>query len=127
MSDVRDVRNGVKISIPAIPVHLIVKSCHGNIQSLHVCSHDLAGSVCGMAKSLFPFGKPLLFNSIAAGGREVVFHVPFEANCCSEHVTVLRDVTNAFACLTLNIREERALVAIEAGEATLLARTIGGA
>jgi hypothetical protein len=80
-----------------------------------------------VAKSLFPFGKPLLFDGILAGGGEVMFHVPFEANRCSEHVTVLHDVTNTFARLTLNIREERAPVAVEAGKATLLARTFRGA
>ncbi len=68
MSDVRDVRNRFEISIPAIPVHLIVKSCHSNIQSLHVRLHDLAGSGRGVAKSLFPFGKPLIFDGISAGG-----------------------------------------------------------
>jgi hypothetical protein len=127
MSDVRNVRNEVEIAIPAIPVHLIVKICHRNIQSLHVHLHDLAGSGRGVAKSLFPFGKPLLFDGILAGCGEVVFHVPFKANRCSEHFTVLHDMTDAFARLTLNICKEGAPVAVEAGKATLLARTFGGA
>ncbi len=53
-----------------------------------------------------------------------MFHVPFEANRCSEHVTVLRNVTDMFARLTLNICKEGAPVAVEAGKAMLLAKGV---
>ena len=56
-----------------------------------------------------------------------MFHVPFKANGRSKHVTMLRNVTDTFARLTLNLRKEGASVAVEAWEAALLSRTLGAA
>jgi hypothetical protein len=127
VSDICNLWNGVKIAVPAIPVHLIVQIGHRNIQVLDVHPQYLARHDRGVTKPLFPFGEPLFLDGIMGGWREVVFHVLFEANGHIEHVTMLRNVTDTIARLTLNLREEGASVAVEAWEAALLSRTLGAA
>jgi hypothetical protein len=92
----------------------------------YVCN-PWQGGDRGVTKPFFPFGKPLFLDGVAGGWREVVFHVTFKANGHSEHVTMLRNMTNTFARLTLNLREEGASVAVEAWEAALLLRTLSAA
>jgi hypothetical protein len=127
MSDVCDLWNGVEIAVPAIPVHLVVQIGHRNIQVLDVRPQYLARRDHGVTKPLFPFGKLLFLDGIAGGWREVMLYVPFEANGRSKHVTMLRNVTDTFARLTLNLRKEGASNAVEAWEAALLSRTLGAA
>jgi hypothetical protein len=127
VSGVCDLWNGVEIAVPAIPVHLVVQIGHRNIQVLEVRPQYLARRDCGVTKPLFPFGKPLFLNGVTGGWREVVFHVHFEANGRSKHVTMLRNVTDTFARLTLNLRKEGESVTVEAWEAALLSRMLGAA
>ncbi len=127
MSDVCDLWNGVEIAVPAIPFHLVVQIGHRNIQVLDVRLQYLARHDRGVTKPLFPFGKLLFLDGVMGGWREVMFHVPFEANGRSKHVTMLRNVTDTFARLTFNLREDGVSVAVKAWEATLLSRTLGAA
>ncbi len=62
LSDIRKLWDGVKISVPVIPIHLFVQGGHHNIQVLDVRPHHLSRRGQSIIKALFPLGESFLFN-----------------------------------------------------------------
>ena len=82
---------------------MVIQARNSDVQLLDICTHDLAWGVGGVPE-VFPSPiKPFLLNGIADCRRHVMFHVPFEADGGSEHVTVFRHMTDSFARGTLDV------------------------
>ncbi len=86
-----------------------------DIQLLNISPKDLTWGILRVTQTFVPTGKPLPFNRITNGSREIFLHVALKTNCSSQHVVVFGNMPDALAGITLHVRDVRATVTIGPG------------
>ena len=56
MSDILHLRVVESVEVPAVPIHLVIEVCDGDIKVLNIGTHDLAWGAVWIAE---PFGPTL--------------------------------------------------------------------
>ncbi len=97
--------------------------CHSDIKVFDISSKDLARCLVWIAELFPPAIKPFPFDGVPDGHRQLIFEIAVNADSGCQHIAVLSNVADPFACGALNIREVGASVASGAHETAL---TTGG-
>ncbi len=64
MSDVCHLRVLECVKVPAVPIHLVIKVCDGDIEVLNVGAHNLTWSAVWIAKAFIPTLQPVLLDGV---------------------------------------------------------------
>ena len=75
MSDLCHLRVLECIEVPAVPIHLVIEVCDGDIEVLNIGMHNLAWSAVWMSEAFVPTLQPVLLDGVPHQGGEVMLHV----------------------------------------------------
>ncbi len=64
MSDVRHLRVLECVNVPAVPIHLVIEVCDGDIEVLDIGTHNLSWSAVWIAEAFVPTLQPILLDGI---------------------------------------------------------------
>ena len=66
MSDILHLRVVESAEVPAVPIHLFIEVCHGDIQVLNISTHDLAWSAVWIPETFVPTHQSFSMESCVA-------------------------------------------------------------
>ena len=64
MSDVRHLHVLECVDVPAVPIHLVIEVCDGDIEVLNIGTHNLAWSAVWIAKAFTSTRQPVLLDGV---------------------------------------------------------------
>ena len=115
MTDVHHLHVLECVKVLAVPNHLIIKVCDGDIEVLNIGAHNLAWSAVWISEAFVPTLQPVLLDGVPRRGGEVMLHGALQASHRGKHVTVFGNVPNTFAGGTLDVRQIGTAIPVRTG------------